>query len=66
MYLARFTRPDILLPVTYLATKSAHPTQGNYNKVLSNVKGTNKTVHFKSELILRIYADAAHILHNDT
>ena len=72
MYLARFTRPDILMPVTYLATKSAHPTQGDYNKaikVLSYVIGTkNKTLHFKSnaKLILRIYADAAHMLHKDT
>jgi hypothetical protein len=42
MYLARYTRPDVLMPVTYLATKSANPTQGHYNKamkILSYVVG---------------------------
>jgi Reverse transcriptase (RNA-dependent DNA polymerase) len=72
MYLARFTRPDILMTVTYLATKSSKPTQGDYNKaikVLSFVSGTkNRTLFFKakSDLILKLYADAAHMLHKDT
>jgi hypothetical protein len=72
MYLARFTRPDILMPVTYLATKSAQPTQGDYNKamkVLCYVIGTKtKTLYFKAKatLTLGIYADAAHMLHKDT
>jgi hypothetical protein len=45
MYLARFTRPDILMPVTYLATKAANPMQGHYNKgmkILSYVLATKK------------------------
>jgi hypothetical protein len=72
MYLARFTRPDILMPVTYLATKSAQPTQGDYNKamkVLCYVIGTKtKTLYFKAKatLTLGIYANAAHMLHKDT
>jgi Reverse transcriptase (RNA-dependent DNA polymerase) len=31
MFLARFTRADILMPVTYLATKSSDPKQKDYN-----------------------------------
>ena len=27
MYIARMTRPDILFAVSYLATKSSHPTE---------------------------------------
>ena len=30
MYLARFTRPDIPMPITYLSTMSAAPTQSDY------------------------------------
>jgi hypothetical protein len=71
MYLARFTRPDILMPVTYLATKSANPMQSDYNKgirILSYLAGTKKrTLFFKanSKLTLEIYADAAHMIHKD-
>jgi hypothetical protein len=71
MYLARYTRPDILMPVTYLATKSADPMQGHYNKalkILSYVVGTKtRSLLFsaKANLELKIYADAAHMLHKD-
>jgi hypothetical protein len=71
MYLARFTRPDILMPVTYLATKSAAPTEGDYKKalrVLAYAATTrSRTMLFKSnaDLTLKIYADAAHMLHRD-
>jgi hypothetical protein len=72
MYLARFTRPDVLMPVTYLATKSACPKQSDYNKgmrILAYVVGTrNRTLLFtaRANLTLLIYADAAHMLHKDT
>jgi hypothetical protein len=72
MYLARFTRPDVLMPVTYLATKSASPSQEDYNKgmkILAYIIGTkHKRLHFKSNarLTLNIFADAAHMLHKDT
>jgi hypothetical protein len=71
MYLARFTRPDILMPVTFLATKSANPMQSDFNKglkILSYVKGTkNKALFFKANVkpTLEIFADAAHMLHKD-
>jgi hypothetical protein len=72
MYLARFTRPDVLMPVTYLATKSAAPKQSDYNKgirILAYIVGTkDRTLLFaaKANLTLLIYADAAHMLHKDT
>jgi hypothetical protein len=71
MYLARFTRPDILMPVTYLATKSASPTLSDYKKALRILAYTattkSRALNFKSnaDLTLKIYADAAHMLHKD-
>jgi hypothetical protein len=43
MYLARLTRPDILLPVTFLATKSANPTSEDLkhaHRILHYLNGT--------------------------
>ena len=34
MYLARLTRPDILLPVTYLATRSHHCNQNDWKQAI--------------------------------
>jgi len=71
MYLARFTRPDILMPITYLTTKSAAPTQSDYAKAMRFLAYTattkNRVMFFKAEadFTLRIYADAAHMLHKD-
>jgi hypothetical protein len=72
MFLARFTRPDILMPVTFLATKSAGPKFQDYQKLLK-ILGyvlTTKTTHlwYKScePLCVNIYADAAHMLHKDS
>ncbi len=72
MYVARFTRPDILMAVTFLATKSADPRQKDYNKlkkILAYVVSTKtKALLFTSQaaLTLEIYADAAHMLHKDS
>jgi hypothetical protein len=71
MYLARFTRADILMPVSYLATRSSNPTVEDFSKVmriLRYLSGTaNFGITFKStdDLRLRIYADASHALHLD-
>ena len=71
MFLARFTRIDILMPVTFLATKSADPKQKDYHKgmrILNYVVNT-RTRHlwFKSdaELELKVFTDASHMLHSD-
>jgi len=71
MFLARFTRIDILMPVTFLATKSADPKQKDYHKgmrILNYVVNT-RTRHlwFKSDakLELKVFTDASHMLHSD-
>jgi hypothetical protein len=72
MFLARFTRSDILMPVTFLATKSADPKSKDYQKLLKILGYTMTTRHkrllFESgnDLTLCIYADAAHMLHKDS
>jgi hypothetical protein len=71
MYLARFTRADILMVVTYQATKSAKPTQEDYHKlmrILSYVVNTSAmSLHFTPvhDLRIHIWADASHMLHKD-
>jgi hypothetical protein len=71
MFLARFTRPDILMPVTFLATKSADPRQKDYHKamrILNYVVNTKtRHLHFRSDrtLQLKVFADASHMLHLD-
>ena len=71
MYLARFTRPDILMPVTYLATKSACPTEAHYSKALRILSYASKTrlrkMFFRAaaNLTLSIYVDAAYMLRRD-
>jgi hypothetical protein len=71
MYLARHTRPDILMPVTYLATKSSQPTSEFYSAALRIVAYVSKTknisMQFSSNasLVPSIYADASHLLHQD-
>jgi hypothetical protein len=70
MYIARLTRPDILLPVTYLATKSHSPVNSDWNKlvrVLRYLKGTPTdgiTVNC-TELQLHCHCDASYGLHPD-
>jgi hypothetical protein len=71
MFLARFTRMDILMPVTFLATKSADPRQKDFHKavrILNYVLHT-KTRHLwfdaRSDLELKVYTDASHMLHLD-
>jgi len=70
MYLARFTRSDILMPITYLATRSANPTVEDFSKLMRVVRylaGT-PTIGLQftaSDMQPRIYADASHSLHAD-
>ena len=59
------------MSITYLATKSAAPTQSDYAKAIRVIvyaaTTKNRVMFFKAEadLILRIYADAAHMLHKN-
>jgi hypothetical protein len=69
MYLARFTRPDILMPVSYLSTRSNDPTEEDYQKLLRVVRylsGTKSVgIVFKHNIPIspKVYADASHGLH---
>lgn len=71
LFLARFTRHDILFPTTYLATKSGSPTEYHYDMcqhVLNYLAGTTDVgiVYSKNaNMIPVIYADSSHILHSD-
>ena len=72
MYVARFTRPDILLAVNALATKMAKPTASDWKKlfrVLGYVKATpDKGLTFKAVdggPKLKLYVDASHAVHPD-
>jgi hypothetical protein len=70
MYLARFTRPDILMPVSYLATRSQTPTEDDMSKTLRILRylyGTKRVgiTILPSNLTLRVYADASHVVHTD-
>jgi hypothetical protein len=70
MYLARFTRPDILFAVSYLATKTQAPSTKDMKvlmRVIRYLHGTSqlKMRISKSDLKLHVYADASHIVHHD-
>jgi len=71
MYLARYTRPDVLMPVTFLATKSASPTSEFYSaalRIVAYISGTRHiSMEFSNKATLEpcIYADASHLLHQD-
>ena len=42
-YVAKRTRPDILFPISYLATRSSEPTQNDYDKALRILSYLNTT-----------------------
>jgi hypothetical protein len=70
MYIARLTRPDILLPVTYLATRTHFATHLDWDKlirVLRYMKGTpNLGVMVKcADLELHCHCDASYGVHQD-
>jgi hypothetical protein len=71
MYAARFTRPDILLPISILATRAQQPTEADNSKlhrVLKYVAGTvDEVLVFRSDIPFspRISADASHHLYED-
>jgi hypothetical protein len=71
MYLSRFSRPDLLFPTSYLATKSSNPTSKDYRKahqILMYAKSTRSlSLKFlaKANLHPIVYTDTSHILHRD-
>jgi hypothetical protein len=71
MFAARFTRPDILLPVTVLATRNCNPTQHDYSEAIKIVKYLAKDptvgLVFDGTVPLEpsISADSSHAIHSD-
>jgi hypothetical protein len=71
MYPARLTRPDILAPVTILATRSENPTISDFSKLLRILAYLSESVDVgliydgKIPLDPKIYADASHGVHPD-
>lgn len=77
MYLARLTRPDILVAVAYLATQNTAPKKRHYQATLKILRYLasvpNYTVRYKRDtgsadrggIIPRIYSDASHAFHGD-
>jgi hypothetical protein len=71
MYLARFTRADILFGVTYLSTKCARPTRVHYNAACHCLRWLRDTpgkcIYYECSHAVtpKVYADAAHAFHKD-
>mmetsp|Transcript_19967 Transcript_19967/g.33422 ORF Transcript_19967/g.33422 Transcript_19967/m.33422 type:complete len:532 (-) Transcript_19967:698-2293(-) len=70
MYLARLTRPDILQPVTYLASRAAVATKDDWNKCLRIVRYVAATkwigiVLCCTLLQILVWCDAAFGSHSD-
>ena len=68
MNIARLTRPDILLSISYLATKSQQPTDyKNALRVLSYLKETSTygIIIYCQELKFHLHCDASWASHHD-
>jgi hypothetical protein len=69
MYLARFTRPDIYMAISVLATRSSNPNESDWHKlmrVLRYLSGTRQFgLRFRNNIPFdpMLSADAAHLLH---
>lgn len=69
MYLARFTRHDILFPVVTLATRSSKPRRSDMQhairvlRYLAVNRGIGPIFDGKVPLVANIFADASHCLH---
>ena len=69
LYIGRFTRHDILLPVTVLATRSSNPQASDMShamRVVRYLAGTDDvgpTFNGNTPLVATIFADASHCLH---
>ena len=69
MYAARFKPSDVLLPVSYLATRCQDPGFSYWHKVPRTLyylfRTQSERLVYRAELnfVPRIYADASHHLH---
>jgi hypothetical protein len=70
MYLARLTRPDVLLAKSYLTTKAQQPTEGDHGPALRIVSYLNETIDHGikihcTELKFHLHCDASWASHHD-
>ena len=71
MYLARYTRPDLLFATVLHATRCSNPDESHLRMVIRTLKylkdEPNYAIEFKSSVTYRpaIYADASHGIHAD-
>jgi hypothetical protein len=70
-YVAKRTRPEILFPVSYLATFASKPEQSHYDKGIMILRYLFKTINYKlihrcrGQARLNAYIDASYAIHND-
>ena len=73
-YVAKRTRPEILFPISYLATRSSEPTQNDYDKALRILSYLNTTRDMKltlrcdnqrSKRLVFAFVDASYAIHPD-
>mmetsp|Transcript_14602 Transcript_14602/g.13197 ORF Transcript_14602/g.13197 Transcript_14602/m.13197 type:complete len:304 (-) Transcript_14602:1004-1915(-) len=70
MYIARLVRPDILLSVVYLSTRSQEPTEQDYKKLLRILSYLKATIGIKlrlscDNLHIQCHCDASYGSHHD-
>ena len=70
MYLARLSRPDLLLATAYLATKAQHPKEGDHKaalRIISYIKSTiNHGIKIDcKQLKFHLHCDASWASHHD-
>jgi hypothetical protein len=70
MYVARLTRPDVLLAISFLATKSQQPTDADYNNALRVLAYLKSTLNYGivvncTELKMHMHCDASWASHHD-
>ena len=70
MYIARLVRPDILLSVVYLSTRSSQPTENDYSKLMRVLSYLKMTSHIKlklqcDNLTINCHCDASYGAHHD-
>jgi hypothetical protein len=62
MYIARLTRPDVLLTISYLANKSQQPTEVDYKNALRVLSYLKETQNYG----IKIHCQEFRLLHCDS
>ena len=70
MYIARLSRPDLLLATAYLAKKAQHPKEGDHKAALRIISYKKATINHGikiscQELKFHLHCDASWASHHD-